>query len=149
MSYNAGLLSICMMILLGALDDFISLKWRYKLIIPTIAALPLMITYSGITTIVIPIPFRGLFGTFVELGLMYKIYMMLFAVFSTNAINIYAGINGLEVGQSIVIGSAVLLHNTIEIILHKSQTEYNSHVFSLSLILPFLGASLALFMYNK
>jgi len=35
------------------------------------------------------------------------------AVFCTNAINIYAGINGLEVGQSIIIGCSIALHNVI------------------------------------
>lgn len=35
------------------------------------------------------------------------------AVFCTNAINIYAGINGLEVGQSIVIGCFIAIHNAI------------------------------------
>lgn len=29
--------------------------------------------------------------------------MMNFGIFTTNAINIYAGINGIEVGQSIVV----------------------------------------------
>ena len=37
---------------------------------------------------------RGL----VDLGLAYKVYMVLLAVFCTNAINIYAGVNGLEAG---------------------------------------------------
>ena len=41
--------------------------------------------------------------------------MMLLAVFCTNAINIYAGINGLEAGQSLVIASAALTHNFIVI----------------------------------
>lgn len=37
------------------------------------------------------------------------------AVFCTNAINIYAGVNGLESGQGVVLAAAVALHNTIEI----------------------------------
>jgi len=37
------------------------------------------------------------------------------AVFCTNAINILAGINGLEVGQSIVIASSILIFNFIEL----------------------------------
>ena len=36
------------------------------------------------------------------------------AVFCTNAINIYAGINGIEVGQSIVIAISILIENLIE-----------------------------------
>lgn len=40
-------------------------------------------------------------------GGIYKLYMFLLAVFCTNSINIHAGINGLEVGQTAVIASAV------------------------------------------
>lgn len=36
-------------------------------------------------------------GSIVNLGMLYLVYMGLLAVFCTNAINIYAGINGLEV----------------------------------------------------
>jgi UDP-N-acetylmuramyl pentapeptide phosphotransferase/UDP-N-acetylglucosamine-1-phosphate transferase len=35
-------------------------------------------------------------GSFLDLGLFYLLYMGMLAVFCTNAINIYAGINGLE-----------------------------------------------------
>ena len=51
------------------------------------------------------------YGSIVNLGIFYLVYMGLLAVFCTNAINIYAGINGLEVGQSYIIGCAVLFHN--------------------------------------
>lgn len=40
--------------------------------------------------------------------------MGMLAVFCTNAINIYAGINGLEAGQSIVIALSVIVFNLIE-----------------------------------
>ncbi len=40
-------------------------------------------------------------------GWIYKLYMGLLAVFCTNSINIHAGLNGLEVGQTVVIASAV------------------------------------------
>ena len=45
--------------------------------------------------------------------------MGMLAVFSTNAINILAGVNGLEVGQSLVIAISVLIFNTFEIIYGK------------------------------
>ena len=38
-----------------------------------------------------------------DLGWMYKLYMGLLAVLCTNSINIHAGLNGLEVGQTVVI----------------------------------------------
>lgn len=36
---------------------------------------------------------------FVDLNWLYYVYMLLLSVFCTNSINIYSGINGLEVGQ--------------------------------------------------
>lgn len=41
--------------------------------------------------------------------------MGLLAVFCTNSINIHAGLNGLEVGQAVVIASAVSI-NTNDIV---------------------------------
>ena len=41
--------------------------------------------------------------------------MGMLAVFATNAINILAGINGIEAGQGFVIGFSVLIFNLIEL----------------------------------
>jgi len=98
LEYNAGLLCVCLMTLLGFCDDVMDLPWRYKLILPLFASLPLVMVYSGPTCIIVPMPFRDLLGTMLELGILYKFYMALLAIFCTNAINIYAGINGIEVG---------------------------------------------------
>ena len=46
-----------------------------------------------------------------HLGWLYHAYLLLVAVFSTNAINIYAGINGLEVGQTLILAVSMALHN--------------------------------------
>ena len=35
------------MILLGFMDDVLDIKWRYKLILPLFASLPLLIAYTG------------------------------------------------------------------------------------------------------
>ncbi|KAA8518091.1 hypothetical protein F0562_015565 [Nyssa sinensis] len=105
--YNAALASICFMILLGFVDDVLDVPWRVKLLLPSIAAVPLLMAYAGHTTIVIPkplIPYVGL--EVLDLGWIYKLYMGLSAVFCTNSINIHAGINGLEVGQTVVMASA-------------------------------------------
>ena len=112
--YNAALLSICLTILLGFIDDVIDLKWRDKLIVPTIASYPLLVAYNGMTYVVVPIHLRDFFGgSKIDLGFIYYIYMGMLAVFCTNSINIYAGINGIEVGQSFIIGCFILIHNII------------------------------------
>jgi UDP-N-acetylglucosamine--dolichyl-phosphate N-acetylglucosaminephosphotransferase len=41
--------------------------------------------------------------------------MGMLAVFCTNAINIFAGINGLEAGQSLIIAISVAIFNLIEL----------------------------------
>eukprot|EP00030_Apusomonadida_sp_AF-17_P007712 a842815_39.p1 GENE.a842815_39~~a842815_39.p1 ORF type:complete len:454 (-),score=165.44 a842815_39:541-1875(-) len=142
--YNAALHSVCFMVLLGFVDDVVDLRWRYKLVLPALATLPLLVAYSGSTSVVVPLPLRAALGETVDLGLVYTCYMGCVAVFCTNAINIYAGINGLEAGQSFVIACAVLTHNAIEL----ANSEPHFHVFSISLMLPFAAVTLALLCYN-
>jgi UDP-N-acetylglucosamine--dolichyl-phosphate N-acetylglucosaminephosphotransferase len=36
-----------MVVLLGFVDDVVELKWRYKLVVPIVASLPLLIAYKG------------------------------------------------------------------------------------------------------
>ncbi|KAG7203798.1 hypothetical protein KM043_013815 [Ampulex compressa] len=102
--FLAALLSICCMLLLGFADDVLDLRWRHKLLLPTIASLPLLMVYYvnfNSTLIIVPKPLRPWFGFSLDLWIFYYIYMGMLAVFCTNAINILAGINGLEVGQSL------------------------------------------------
>lgn len=48
-------------------------------------------------------------------GLLYYVYMGMLAVFCTNAINIVAGINGIEASQGIIIALSVITFNLIEL----------------------------------
>jgi len=66
------------------------------------------------------------------------------AVFCTNAINIYAGVNGLEVGQSIVIACSIIVFNTIELNIDT----LSNHSFSLFFMVPYVFTSLALLRFN-
>ncbi len=52
--YNAALATICFMLFLGFADDVLDIPWRVKLQLPAIAALPLLIAYSGGTVIKVP-----------------------------------------------------------------------------------------------
>ncbi|KAF7149342.1 hypothetical protein RHSIM_Rhsim03G0031000 [Rhododendron simsii] len=147
--YNAALASICFMMLLGFVDDVLDVPWRVKLALPSIAALPLLMAYAGHTTIIIPkplIPYVGL--EILDLGWIYKLYMWLLAIFCTNSINIHAGLNGLEVGQTVVISSAILVHNVIQIGVSSDPEYKQAHAFSIYLVQPLLATSLALLSYN-
>ena len=60
----------------------------------------------------VPTVLRSLLGHSLHLGALYYLYMGMLAVFCTNAINILAGINGLEVGR----GGINVINVIIEII---------------------------------
>ncbi len=72
--------------------------------------------YGGGTGIAVPLPLQSLgLPGYLELGILYKVYMVMLVVFCTNAINILAGVNGLEAGQTFVIACAVMFHNLWEL----------------------------------
>lgn len=57
--------------MLGFLDDIFDIRWRHKLPVPIIASIPLLIVYfaeGGNTHVVVPLPFRFLFGSLINLG---------------------------------------------------------------------------------
>ena len=163
--YQAATTSICFTILIGFMDDVFDLKWSVKIGLSFLGAVPLLVAYAGSTKVVIPKPLREYLGMDVELGVFYLLYMVLLAVFCTNSINIHAGINGLEVGQSLVIGFSSLLHNLVEIyslshslslidsskveLLQQTRQALWGHFFSFSLLMPFLSTSTALFYFNS
>ncbi|XP_053307957.1 UDP-N-acetylglucosamine--dolichyl-phosphate N-acetylglucosaminephosphotransferase [Spea bombifrons] len=142
-----SLLAICCMIFLGFADDVLNLRWRHKLLLPTAASLPLLMVYFttfGNTTIVVPKPFRPLLGLHVDLGLLYYVYMGMLAVFCTNAINILAGINGLEAGQSLIIAGSIIIFNIAEL----NGDCHSDHLFSLYFLIPFFFTTLGLLYHN-
>lgn len=48
-------------------------------------------------------------------GILYYVYMGMLAVFCTNAINILAGINGIESGQALFISGSIIIFNLLEL----------------------------------
>ena len=106
---------------IGALDDTIDLQWRYKLLLSAVAYVPL---YQNLTTVL-------LFGNLIYLGPLYHVYMLLWCIWCGNAINIYAGINGIEVGQCLIIAIGLLW------VVDDTRT-----------IISFIGVCVALLWYN-
>ena len=148
--FMASLLSIQSMCFLGFADNVLNLKWRVKLVLPLFACLPLLLVYYGMegsTYVKLPDVLKL---AAVDIGFVFYLFLALLAVFSTNAINIYAGINGLEVGQSVVITASLILNNVIQLVrLDPLWIIWENHLFSLYLLLPFTAASLALYAFNK
>eukprot|EP00055_Hartaetosiga_balthica_P013075 m.65703 g.65703 ORF g.65703 m.65703 type:complete len:419 (+) comp8161_c0_seq1:13-1269(+) len=150
-AFASALLSICCMIFLGFADDVLNLAWRHKLWLPTVASLPLLVVYfvnDGSTWVLVP-PFlqEWIGGESIHLGIVFYVYMSMLAVFCTNAINIMAGINGVEVGQSLIIAISLLILSTI--LYFKDTSNNNDHYLSISLLLPFCVVSGMLFHFNK
>lgn len=64
--------SICFIILLGFADDVLDLRWRHKLLLTTVASLPLLMVYYvnyNRTTVVLPIFVRSVFGSTIDIGI--------------------------------------------------------------------------------
>ena len=164
----AATLAIALAILLGFADDILDLEWRYKYALPPLMALPLLAAYDGGTVIRPPRFLRSwltdswlggaadallqLFGGavlpdtmgLVDLGRAYSLYMVLLVVFCTNAVNIYAGVNGLECGQVYVIACSILTMAAIELQNNRSENYTLSVVF----LPPFIATTLALLRSN-
>uniref|UniRef100_A0A915LU35 UDP-N-acetylglucosamine--dolichyl-phosphate N-acetylglucosaminephosphotransferase n=1 Tax=Meloidogyne javanica TaxID=6303 RepID=A0A915LU35_MELJA len=154
LSLLAGLVSICTAVLLGFADDILDLRWRHKLLFPTLSSMPLLLVYllsKNSTAVLLPHFLQKYLGgaSFLDIGPFYYIYMVSLVIFCTNAINIIAGINGVEVGQSLVITASIALFNTIQVIRSVDSIQLWHHVLSLCFILPFIGTSTALFIINK
>ena len=164
----AATLAIALAILLGFADDILDLEWRYKYALPPLMALPLLAAYNGGTVIRPPTLIRKwltetrlgtvidsllqLFGGsivpeglgLVDLGRAYQIYMVLLVVFCTNAVNIYAGVNGLECGQVYVIACSILTMAAIELQNNRSE----NYTLSIVFLPPFIATTLALLRSN-
>ncbi|ORY04917.1 hypothetical protein K493DRAFT_322823 [Basidiobolus meristosporus CBS 931.73] len=149
-SFLSGILTIQSMVMLGFGDDVLDIRWRYKLILPTVASIPLLVVYyvsEGVTTVLVPLPLRGVFGPLLDLGIFYYLYMALLAVFCTNSINILAGVNGVEVGQSLVIAISVVINDSLYLD-GTNLPALETHLISLYFLLPFIGVSCALLFHN-
>lgn len=152
-SYLSAVMSLQAIAILGIGDDLFDLRWRHKFFMPSIAAIPLLIVYFvdfGVTSVVVPTALQKFLGAeLVHLEWAYYIYMAGLAIFCPNSINIFAGINGIEVMQSIVITLQLMANDGLYIFTRYPHPATDSHLFSLFFLLPFLGVSLALFAKNK
>lgn len=197
--YLSSILSLLIATILGFLDDVFDIRWRHKLPIPIIASIPLLMVYyaeRGNTHVVVPIPLRPIFGYLLNLGEysslvlmpriplnlcacsgpLYYVYMSLLSTFTTNSINILAGINGSEVGQALIIAISVVLNDLLYLpwpvdfriplhllgnqaevdvggvwsagMAHGSRELVGRHLFSLYFMLPLVGVCIG-FMYHN
>ncbi|KAK9239846.1 glycosyl transferase family 4-domain-containing protein [Lipomyces kononenkoae] len=163
--FLAALLSLFSMLVLGVADDLFDIRWRNKLLLPAIAVLPLILVYYvdfGVTLVAVP-PFIwkicnpsmvSSVPPIVDLGMFYYLYMLAMAIFCPNSINILAGINGLEAGQSLIIAIFLLFNDALYIIpgrilgLHPPHPATEAHLLSTYFVLPLIAVTIALLKYN-
>ena len=156
-SYLSALLSLQSATLLGIADDLFDIRWRHKFFIPAISSIPMLVVYFvdfGVTHVVVPRPLVPFLNNLelVDLGWIYYVYMAAIAIFCPNSINILAGINGIEVSQSLVIAVLLLINDSLYLSPWTGSSyphpATDSHLFSIYLLLPFIGVSLALWAHN-
>lgn len=150
--YLGSLLCIQSMVLLGLLDDLFDIRWRHKFFLPAIASIPLLVVYAldfNITSILLPSFLHNFgYGPTLDLSFGYYIYMASVAIFCPNSVNILAGINGLEVGQTVVIAILLIINDLYYISGGLSYEAFEVHIYSLCFLIPFLGVALALLKMN-
>lgn len=74
--------------------------------------------------------------------------MISLIIFCTHSINILAGINGIEAGQTLVIALSIIINDLLYIYGNPDQASVEVHLFSLYFMLPFAGVTAALLIYN-
>lgn len=104
----------------------------------------------GVTQVVVPVPLQPYLGSTIDLGWLYYAYMAAVAIFCPNSINMLAGINGVEVAQSLVIAILLIVNDVLYLapITPYPHPATDSHLFSLYFLLPFVGVSVALLCHN-
>lgn len=132
---------------LGFVDDVLELRWRDKLVFPFFFSLPLIMSYEGPGHLLLPDVLAEWLGfSSVPLGPLLPVYLVALSIFCVNSINIYAGVSGLESGQSLIIGLTLMLENLACILRGESRGE---NLASFYLLGPFCAGSLALLIANS
>ena len=130
----------CVMLLaafVGLFDDIALISRRTKAVMVLFAALPLMMAHPAIPSIDFPF---GLALDFSSIPLLYWLILVPIGVTGVaNALNMSAGYNGLESGQIAIISFFLLIVAYLN----------NSALSAIMIFSALLGASLALFYYNR
>ncbi len=139
----AGLVSILMAGMIGALDDFLDFRNRTKIILPLVASIPMIALQVGTTTMEIPF-----IGT-INLGIVYPLVVVpLMMTFIIDSTNMYAGMNGLESGLAFVNSSAVVVYLSLAAALDQNVV-VQSQVDAGLVASAVMGATLAFLVFNR
>lgn len=128
----AALSTILLIAFIGLMDDLLKLSDRWRVILPAFAALPLMVTRVGVSSM--DIPFAG----DVNFGIWYSLLLVpLGVVAASNLVNLLAGFNGLEAGSGAIATLSVL---AVALVLGRPEPAF--------LMAAMLGACAAFLLFN-
>ncbi|UCC33949.1 MAG: hypothetical protein JSW53_02810 [Candidatus Bathyarchaeota archaeon] len=124
---------------IGLIDDVYEVRWRIKALTPMLGGIPLAVMSLGRPTISTPLGVLdfALLGV-VGLVFFYAIIVPFVVTACANAVNMLAGLNGLESGSILIIASALALLSLI-----KGKNE------GLLILTPLIGGLLAFLYFNK
>ena len=127
--FCAALLSVSLIAMIGIVEDFLHIRQLYRVLLPAVAALPLMVVSAGNTTMTLP-----LIGT-IDFGVYYALLLIpLGVVAASNLVNLLAGFNGLEAGVGLIVSATLF---TAAYLLNQSEA---------ALLSIALGAACAAFL---
>jgi UDP-N-acetylglucosamine--dolichyl-phosphate N-acetylglucosaminephosphotransferase len=124
---------------IGLVDDVYEIKWRIKVLTPMLGGVPLAVMSLGRPTISTPfgiLDFKlfGLYG----LVFFYAFLVPFIVTACANAVNMLAGLNGLEAGSTLIIALGLTLLS-----IYTGKTE------GLILLVPLVGAFIGFLYFNK
>jgi len=123
---------------IGLVDDYLSIPQKYKVLLPAFAALPLALAFFGETEFYRTdfwIPFYG----YVPLGILYPLVLIPVGVTAAaNLTNMYAGLNGLEMGSGLMACSSTCIAAAL-----IGRWE------AVIILAPMVGALLAFLVFNS
>jgi len=132
-----GVLSVVIAGLIGLLDDVFNIKWRYKIALGFLPALPLMILRAG--TPQVNLPFVGI----ISFGIIFPLVIIPLSVnFAFNSFNMLAGFNGLETSMGIVSFLTVFI---VAIVVNNTETTAEIALFTACM----LGGLVAFLYFNR
>jgi UDP-N-acetylglucosamine--dolichyl-phosphate N-acetylglucosaminephosphotransferase len=146
----AAICSITLIAVLGLLDDILDLPDRYRVLLPLFAAIPLMVTKAGTSTMslifltvnfnigVVVLPFLGPF----DVNLYSLLLVPIGVIACSNLVNLLAGFNGLEAGVGAIISFSIFMASIIldGMGLHTTEASF--------IMISLFGACLAFLFFN-
>jgi len=133
--------TVLLVAFVGFVDDIYETRWRIKVLTPLLGGIPLAVLSLARPTIQTPFGILDFTesGPFGLVGkIFFSIILLVVVTASANAVNMFAGLNGLEAGSSAIMASALL-------ILSVRESKPEGYI----ILIPFLGVLLAFLFFNK